>query len=87
MSNPVIERLRALCVETPPHDPGQGLRDVFELHECGVLFERSRLGRLHPEWSEDQISAAVRAWLRDDPLPFEHLGGFRRISGEAWLSR
>jgi len=44
MSNPVIERLRALCVPPPPHDPGQGLRDVSELRglAAGVVRWRGR---------------------------------------------
>jgi hypothetical protein len=43
------------------------LRLALDMHELGVDMQRTRLRRTHPEASEEQIEAEVRAWLRRRP--------------------
>jgi hypothetical protein len=37
------------------------------MHDMGVRMQRTRLRRTHPDASEDEIEAEVRAWLRRRP--------------------
>lgn len=50
-------------------DPEAGARllQALELHDLGVLMQRTRLQREHPDWSQDEVEDAVRRWLRERP--------------------
>ena len=45
----------------------QRLLLAFELHEVGVRMYRARMEREHPDASDAEISAMVRAWLHTRP--------------------
>lgn len=44
------------------------LRVALGLHALGVQVFRQRQRREHPDWSEDQVDAAVRVWLAAEPV-------------------
>jgi hypothetical protein len=48
-------------------DPATRLRIALELHDLGVRMQRQRLRREHPQWSDAELAAAMRAWMRDRP--------------------
>lgn len=47
--------------------PAARLRIAFELFALGEQMMRSRLEREHPEWTQAQLHAAIRQWLRERP--------------------
>jgi hypothetical protein len=51
------------------NDPAaaERLRLALDMYEFGERLERARLRRTHPDESEDEIEAEVRAWLRRRP--------------------
>lgn len=64
---------------TPPDTLSQDpravrLRLAFELFEAGVLMERLRLRRNHPELSDAEIEELLRRWLRREGEPGDACG-------------
>jgi hypothetical protein len=43
------------------------LQTVFELYEMAVQLQRQNLRRRNPDWSPEQVQAALCAWLRSRP--------------------
>ncbi len=43
------------------------LRLAFKLHEEGVMLMRQNLRRRHPDESEAEVDARLRAWLHHRP--------------------
>lgn len=56
---------------------------AFDLYEAALTFKRQQLRREHPEWSEEEIDAGIRAWHLDRPddllTPSDEPGGARRV--------
>ena len=48
-------------------DPATRLRIALELHDLGVRMQRQRLRREHPDWSDAELAAAMRARMRERP--------------------
>jgi hypothetical protein len=48
-------------------DEATGLRLAFELTDLGMRLVAQRYRREHPAASEDEVDAAVQAWLLDRP--------------------
>lgn len=51
----------------PAHTPAARLRIAIDLFGVGEQMIRTRLRREHPQWSEEQVQAAVEQWLRERP--------------------
>jgi Rv0078B-related antitoxin len=54
------------------------LQEALEMHEFGVALYRQRMRREHPQASEEEVDAMVRAWLAEPPREDR----LRRPSGE-----
>jgi len=47
--------------------PGERLEAALEMWEDGIAIMRANLRRRMPKATEDEIDAALDAWLRDRP--------------------
>lgn len=68
------------------------LRLTFELHEAGRVMYRQRIIRENPNWGDEAVDAAVRAWLAAVPPPSgrpapERWQRIMRIADEAGRAR
>ena len=67
--------------------PEERLRIALDMADTGIEMKRMQVRREHPEWSDDEVAAAMRAWLTDRPgAPYgDHPGKLstRRIGEEA----
>jgi hypothetical protein len=43
------------------------LRLAFDLFEAGVEMKRQALRREHPDWTEAEVQARLKEWLRERP--------------------
>lgn len=50
-----------------PEIPGEKLEAALEMWEDGMTLMREDLRRRMPEATDDEIEAALDAWLRDRP--------------------
>lgn len=47
--------------------PAARLSIALDLSDLGVQVMRARLMREHPEWTGQQLQAAIEEWLRERP--------------------
>ena len=59
--------MMVMTSENPRAGAAARLRMALEMFETGVEMTRQKLRREHPDLSEHEIEAQVRAWLQERP--------------------